>query len=404
MFTGLNDSAHGVVDVQLSLAEEHYTLAERLRDAGYQTAGFFGGPFLHPTFGMDQGFSTYLNCMTTTPDGASEDTIRGPAHDASHRDITGPRTLQRFGQWLASADDRPVFAFLHLWDVHFDYIPPSPYDEMFDPDYTGAVDGSSYLENPSIKAGMPPRDLRHVIALYDGEIRFTDDIIKQLLDKIDGAERLSRALIVVTSDHGEEFFEHGMKGHQKTLFDEVVRVPLVVRWPGRIQPGGVIHEQVRLIDLMPTLLALAGVPLPMPVQGRDLSPLLLGDELPAEPALLELLCFGARTRALRTRDYKVMVDERSQNAVFFDLKQDPGEKKVQILSGGQDDPRAESAMTELRELVQVSESWTERPGFGSAAPAELDDEMIRRLRSLGYLGGGEVEADPDADNDESGQD
>jgi arylsulfatase A-like enzyme len=386
MFTGLYDSAHGTVDVRHRLQDEHVTLAELLQDAGYQTSGFFGGPFLHPSFGLHQGFSAYLNCMTLTPEDVSDEALHGQAHRDSHRDVTGPRTLERLREWLPSVGDRPIFVFLHLWDVHFDYVPPQHYVDMFDPDYTGDVTAEGYLRSRVIRADMPARDLEHVIALYDGEIRYTDDIIGEILAELDEAGRFERALIAVTSDHGEEFFEHGGRGHMKSLFEEVVRVPLIVRWPGHIEAGRVIEDQVRLIDLMPTLLSLAGLPVPAEVQGRDLSPLLFGDSLPTEPALLELLALGRQMRALRTNDYKLLVDEVTGAGAFFDLHRNAGETGNHVLTEGRPNPTAQRAMTALRELSGESQSRAIHPGR-SAGRADRDEALTRRLRSLGYLEG-----------------
>ena len=136
------------------------------------------------------------------------------------------------------------------------------------------------MQNAAINAGMPARDLRHLIALYDAEIRFTDDTLGRLLSLLEKRGRLNNTLVVITADHGEEFFEHGGKGHQRTLFDEVV------------------PDQVRLIDVMPTQLAMAGVEHPPQMQGRDLTPLLRGGHLPPVAAMSELLVDGRAMRSL----------------------------------------------------------------------------------------------------------
>ena len=160
------------------------TLAEVLKQADYQTAGFFGGPLLHPTFGLNQGFITYQSCMTPILDDAGGEFIRKVSHklsNISHSDITGPRTLEKFKSWLKTANDLPFFVFFHLWDVHYDYIPPRKYIDMFDPNYDGTINAKNFMWNKAICRNMPIRDLQHVIALYDAEIRFTDDILGKIL-------------------------------------------------------------------------------------------------------------------------------------------------------------------------------------------------------------------------------
>lgn len=387
LFTGLYDSAHGLVDNGQRLAEAHVTLAEILGQAGYQTAGFFGGPYLHPVFGVAQGFGTYESCMTKLPDNADERLVRLESRNpvsASHADITGPRTLKKVKTWLAQADERPMFVFLHFWDPHYDYIPPKKYIEMFDPDYQGQVNVENFMSNRAINPYMAQRDLQHVVALYDGEIRFTDDILGEILTELDRAGRGQQALIVLTADHGEEFFEHGGKGHQRTLFDEVVRIPLIFRWTGDLPQGATVTDQVRLIDVMPTILALAGVRLDTKVQGRDISRLLRGDIQPAQSAICELLVNQGQTRALRTNRMKVVKDWRSSKWAYFDLEQDPREQRAIASSTGP----AKALLEELEKTTRESLSLYVRRTHGKSQEVQISEEMLQRLRSLGYIDDG----------------
>jgi len=381
MFTGLYNSAHAIVDTGMRLADEHLTLAEQLSAGGYATAGFFGGPHLHPTFGLAQGFAEYFNCMMPLVEMGDEAEVPDESHHLSHVDITGPRTIEKLTTWLETAKlERPLFLFLHLWDVHYDYIPPSRYVEMFDPDYGGDVTAENYMRNGAINPKMTTRDLEHVVALYDGEIRFTDENLEQMLAVLDRHGELDNTLIVITSDHGDEFFEHGWKGHQRTLFEEMVRVPLIMHWPGHLDSGLVVEDQVCLIDLLPTLLSLAGVPLGSEVQGRDLSPLLRGKALPVQSALCELLVDDRDYRALRTNGWKVVLDRPAQRAFFHDLRADPRERRPLA----QMTERFRAALTELRQVRNASIAFGQRLGR-TADDAQLSDELEARLRSLGYL-------------------
>jgi arylsulfatase A-like enzyme len=381
LFTGLYDSAHGLVDNGQRMSEVHVTLAERFRDAGYHTAGFFGAPYLHPTFGLDQGFDVYENCMT--PELASAESARADFFSAksfAHADVTGPRTLAAVQRWLETLDERPFLLFLHLWDVHYDYIAPREYVERFDPDYDGPIDGRNVYESLAIHKRMPARDLQHLIARYDAEIRFTDEMLGRVLAALEERGRLRDAIVVVTADHGEEFFEHGGKGHQRTLYDEVVRVPLVLSWPGRVPAGVVVADQVRLIDVMPTLLALAGLSAPPGVQGRDLSPLWRGEGLPEEPALTELLVEGRTLRALRTGRYKWFGDTAQAPAHGFDLARDPGEQEpIQA-----PEEQRERGLARLRDDLSASLAHRREVG-GDPVPAAAYDSLWERLRALGYV-------------------
>ncbi|MBI5431489.1 MAG: sulfatase [Planctomycetes bacterium] len=388
MFTGLFDSAHGLFENGLALSPEHQTLAELLKSEGYQTAGFFGGPYLHPTYGLDQGFEYYQSCMTQLADDLTPEQIRDSsrAHfGPSHRDITSPRTVDEVRKWLTGADDRPFFAFVHLWDVHYDYIPHKGLIELFDADYQGGLKTQGYMANEGVNPGMDPRDLAHVLALYDNEIRFTDDHIKELLEllewKADGKENL---IVVITADHGEEFFEHGNKGHQHGLFDEVVKVPMVLRWPGHAPAGKVVGEQVRLIDLLPTLASAGGAPTPAHVQGRDLLPLVAADQpVPKEPALLELLVAPYQARLLRTESFKAgQASFAGRPGVDFGYRLDSDAGEHAMLGG--DDSDVKRALDGMHRLVRGSQAINRELGAGPTR-VKVDPALEKRLGELGYV-------------------
>jgi len=380
LLTGLYDSAHGTVDNGLRLAESYVTLAETLHSAGYRTAGFYGGPYLHPTFGFGQGFDDYFNCMTALPadiDGQQAREESQKAASLTHADVTGPRTREKFEEWVSSRTERPLFAFVHLWDVHYDYIPPPEYLKRFDPEYAGSVTVTDFMRNPAIHPGMPARDLQHVLACYDGEIRFTDEIIGALLAAL---PRPANTLVIITADHGEEFFEHGGKGHQRTLYDEVLRVPLIFRWPGRVPAGTGVQQQVRLIDVMPTVLDLLNIQPAAPVQGRSLLPLFSGTTLPEEPALCELLVDGKPFRALRSGSWKVVVDDIRHAAAWFDLAADPGEQRPLRMT-----PEADERLRTLRRLTEESQALCRRIGESGSSGVELDPDLRRQLEQSGYI-------------------
>ena len=385
LFTGLLNQSHGVIQEERVLVDEHVTLAEVLRDAGYQTAGVYGAPYLHPTFGMDQGFDVYRSSSGGWGElGAGDFRNRmSQKRLGSRYEITGPRSVAAVDDWMDDIDERPFFLFLHLWDVHYDYIPPRRYVELFDPDYSGDLDASDLQRNPAVHPGMDARDLEHLIALYDGEIRFTDDTLDQILKLLDDAGRLENTIVAITADHGEEFFEHGAKLHRKSLFDEVLRVPLIVRWPGRLAPGRVIEDQVQLIDIFPTLLSMAGVPLPLPVQGRDLSPLLAGEALPPVQALSEL---EGHMTALRSNQYKLI--QFGKRTIGYRLARDPAESKP--LAPHENDRRR------LTTLVAQAEAFRGRIGSRAMRPAreELAPEVRERLRRLGYIDEDAADARP----------
>jgi arylsulfatase A-like enzyme len=303
-------------------------------------------------------------------------------NEAAHIDVTGPRTIKAVRRWLQTIDGSPFFLFLHLWDVHYDYIPPARYVELFDPGYRGEISGRELSNDIPLSPNMPARDLEHLIALYDGEIRFTDDTLMKIFDLLGQRERFAETLIIITADHGEEFFDHGGTAHTRTLFDEMIRVPLIIRWPGKIDAGIEIDDQVRLIDLMATILALVGAPAPADSQGRDISPLLRGKKLPPESALAELLVDGRGLRALRSNREKLISSKG--DLAHYDLVTDPLEKNPQTPKRG----AGIEMQQQLNAVVERSHVLGSLLGKEDDMESSIDPKLCRRLRALGYLGAG----------------
>jgi arylsulfatase A-like enzyme len=331
LFTSLPDSVHGAFETSRKIPEALHTLAERFHDAGYRTQGFFAGPYLHPAFGFAQGFDSYLDCASYA--GQIDDRPVGEwiadqdVERKSHEDITNPTVYAAWQKWLAGRREGPFFTFVHLWDVHFDYLPPAPFDKQFDPDYAGQVTGKGFFTDPKINAAMPERDKQHIVALYDGEIAWTDSFIQRIRDDLERAGLLENTIIAITADHGEELFDHGGKGHRMTLFDEVLHIPLVLRYPAQLPKGVRIHAQTASIDVGPTLLELAGLPAPTDVLGTSLLHF-ARDPASTHPrrAVSELSSMGRNMRAVRSLDCKLIDDVGRNTHYFFDLQQDPAER------------------------------------------------------------------------------
>lgn len=387
LFTGLFDSTHGLVTNGLRLSPRQRTLASVLAARGYRTAGFFGGPYLHPAFGLDQGFQTWESCMSRETEAQIAAGKLGG--DAAHEDVSGPRTIEAVGRFLEQEkrDARPLFLFVHLFDVHYDYNPPPELAHMFDPGYTGHADFSHLDHNPAISKDMSAEDRQHLVALYDGEIRFTDANLARILERVAARRADRQQLVVIVSDHGEEFFEHGGKGHQSSLYEELVRVPMIWRWPGHLKPDTLIHDPVRLVDVMPTLLAAAGVQDPPPMQGRNLLPLFTGAPQRSEPAVLELLVDKNDVRGVRYPESKILSWRGQFDSTFgFHLIRDRGESRP----FGLDQDWVAKGLKELERLL--GENTKLRRELGTEPePMVLPPALDARLHQYGYTGG---EKDP----------
>ena len=375
LMTGLPDSAHGVSRGGRALPAAAETLAEAFRVAGYRTMGFYSGPFLHPVYGFGRGFDEYVDCSSYGLGSADADPKR--LHSASHRDVTGPIVKRELEARVASLGRGPWFVFVHLWDVHYDYIPPAPYDTMFDPDYTGSMTGVNFKRNRDFKPGMDEADRRHVLALYDGEIAWTDNTLGSLVRALLAEQGdLDNSIVVVTSDHGDEFLEHGGKGHRRTLYEEVLKIPLLLHWPAGLKSRRV-SEAVGLVDLAPTLLDLAGLPPMASVVGSSLAGLARGGVQADRAVLAELNVAPHLLSAVVQGQSKLITRRHGRRPEYFDLRSDPGEQRpLPADSGG-------ALSGRLRGLLNEAEQRALKPLLLS--PSDLSPAMEEQLRQLGYL-------------------
>ncbi len=396
LLTGLPDSVHGAIDNHCRLAPERTTLAELFQRAGYRTVGYVSGPYLAPAFGFDQGFDDYGSCVSGLSDAEwnADSTSRSRIREwnaESHDDVTSPRVLKRAVEFLDGSGQAPFFLFLHWWDPHYDYEPPAPYDSMFcEPGYKGPITGRNVETDKSINKDLPLADKRQLVGLYDGEIAWTDHHIGLLLAELKRRGLWEKTIIVLTSDHGEEFFEHMGKTHQRTLFDEVIQVPLIARWPGG-PVGRVVEGQVRLIDIFPTLVDLCGLPhppeaafglsqslIPFTHPGAAAPDLLAYSELHVSARRADL---GSLRRETPTEAWKSLgIYEGDTGEWFYDLRSHPDERGA---SNG--DPRAAEAILRLSKIRETLKSLGLEMQRGGVAAAEIPEAIRNRLKSLGYL-------------------
>ena len=375
LLTGLSMPVHRVQGMTDSIDPARRLLAEHLREQGYRTAAFVSAPFLHRVYGFDRGFETYENLgAAESQDGIASD----DDHDLSHRDRTAEAVVDAAIAWLNERDGHaPVFLFVHLWDPHAEYIPPAPYDTIFDSDQGGVVESWIPAGNIGPDAGLSPGDEQRIGALYDGEVRWTDVQVGRLIDAVATGDAINGSIVSLVADHGEEFFEHGGTGHARTLHEEVVRVPWILRYPSQIEAGTVLTGLASLEDVAPTLLALGGLP-PLPeATGRSHSAELQGGvPQPPRPVLLQL---DEAVFALRGQHRKIVrLDDGRM--IYFDLSRDPGERVPRDPSRVA--PRLVEALDhQLSSALEYSESLE----WGDARTVELDDDMRRRLQELGYI-------------------
>jgi arylsulfatase A-like enzyme len=253
------------------LPEEIKTLAEHMHEAGYYTSGFVH-PVVGSKRGFAQGFDRYIDSYPPQGPGRWDQVPAGL--------INGFTIDWLEDTWIPDlSGSQPLFLFLYYFDPHTWYDPPPPYDTRYDATYTGTLTSDVYQHGKVVVSGqiMPTaRDIEHLIALYDGEISYWDAQLGQLLAYLQEVHLLDNALIIVTSDHGEMFGEHGKYTHRNSVYEEVLRVPLLMRYTGVISSGMVIETPVQSMDIMPTVLDLVGLPIPTGLNAISLRTLMEG--------------------------------------------------------------------------------------------------------------------------------
>lgn len=369
IFTGVFPSVHGVVEEGDRLSDEVTTLAERLRDLGYATAAFAPNPSLGRRFNFGQGFDLY-----------DDKALRNDETVPWRHFETAERIQSAALRFLDARPSEPHFLYLHYRDVHGPYVPPPPYDRMF-------LEGSELRPprqlTPAEISARPdyltldgaPEELDYYLAQYDGEIRYTDDRIAELLAALKQRGRLRRAWIIVTADHGESFLEHGVWNHGSELFEEEIHVPLIIVAPDGRGRGRRIAYGAQGTDLFPTLLQMAGAPVPAGIQGQSLLSLLEGAVWPERTRFAE----GRGRAMVRLGRHKLLWHGVERRYMLFDLQVDPGETRDLLAGRKLDARRLEHS---LRRFVLSSRE------LARSFPRErvaVDGQLERELRALGYL-------------------
>jgi arylsulfatase A-like enzyme len=371
MLTGLDPSRHGAVQFGFTtpIPPSVQTLAEQLWQAGYDTGAFTDGFFVSAALGFDQGF----------------DRFRGPTRLES----AARENLELALDWMKGRAGRPFFAFVHTYEVHMPYAPPPPFDEMFTSGYEGPYQRKFTYEDfvALEKAGgtRDPRLIEHLKGLYDGEIRHVDDAVGAFLRGLEDSGLARDTCVVLTSDHGEEFGEHGDLLHAKPkLYQELLHVPLIVWCPGRFAQPRVVDDLVGLVDIAPTLLDLAGAEPLTGIDGLSLRGALDGRPLDDGRSVLSQVDGSVDKRpgevaALRRGRFKEIRSSVDDTDALFDLEADPGETRD-----------ASASATEARnDLGALLDAKLARPPVAASSPgpspARPQEATGERLRALGYV-------------------
>lgn len=356
LLTSRYPSSLGIDRFASRLPDDATLLSESLQGAGYATGAVVSHTFCSSRWGFDRGFDQF-----------DESSIAG------QRGVTSEKVTDRALEFVAGHADAPFFLLVHYFDPHFALVEHDGFrfsDEAGGEPYAGNVRSPvPFLNFGRVGAELGPADAREMLRIYDSEVAFTDHHVGRLLDDLRRRGLYDDALVVLTADHGEEFLDHGRIGHTKTLYRELLRVPLLLKLPGnaaRVEP-----RAVGLIDVAPTIVEIVGLD-PSPAhRGQSL----LDPADPARPVFAET-SRQASLRAVVSGDWKLISDPGRHNVKLFRRSSDP-EERVDL--GRQ----RRQERNQLVSLLQTFAVLAERRE-PMAPPVELSDDDRRRLESLGY--------------------
>lgn len=394
LFTGLFPSQHGLQHGSLYLNQQFPTLAEVLHSSGYKTIGISNNPWVSHATGLDRGFEIFQEVYYK-----KEHLLEGlrfalqrllaiignTDDDGAH--CTNHLALTHLSQ---QEEGQPFFVFINYLESHLPYKVPRPYATLFGKPPQGGIN-QDWRRYVSGKVMMGEDDFESLQSLYDGAIAYLDAKIDELLSFLRQREILDETLVIITSDHGDNFGDHGLMGHELGLYDSLLRIPLIIRYPSLFPAGRRVTQQVQLLDLFTTILEILGQK-GIEAEGYSLLP----EGLKAKPRRFTVaeqsrpslevfkkrfpefdpLPYDRALRAIRTEGYKYIWASDGRDELY-NIRADPEEKENLIST------QPEKA----QELRQMLEGWLRGfPPYEAEEEAmELDEITRERLRGLGYI-------------------
>jgi arylsulfatase A-like enzyme len=381
MFTGVHPDVHGVEKKNLTLSENLITIAELLEPKGYRSIGLVTNNWMDGDFGFKRGFDHYQRVR----------------YGLTYAEAVNERIFNLLDRQFRGAE--PLFIFLHYLDPHSDftkvtgntlpYYSPDSYRAHLDIDplsrdycIEDRCATEYLLDLNEMGLSAPPATLAGIKALYDCGVRYMDDRLAELFAGLEERGILENALVIVTADHGEEFFEHGRFIHSQP-YVESLHIPLLVLMPGGYQAGHISAEMVETVDLLPTILDYLDLPVPRHVQGKSLLPLIeAGDDAVSDRSALSRSKFHRNLYSLRTADFTLVYDLETSRAELYDRRSDPAETRD--LSAEHPEVVAELEIR-LRAIVESSRDLARDLAARNGAGDVLSSEQQEQLKSIGYL-------------------
>jgi arylsulfatase A-like enzyme/MFS family permease len=351
-----------------SLSPKHNTLTSILARNGYITAGFVANnPFIKLS-GISRDFDTYYdgNLFMKIPHYSLF--YEKIARKFLNRDVRAENLNHQAMRWLKKNHQYPFFLYIHYMDVHYPRIPYKRHIDRLEQESKLDI---SKLKRYPFEKGENVEKLYSIISRYDGDISYLDEHIGKLLAYLDALHLDQNTLVILTADHGEEFLEHNKVGHGNHLYDESIRIPLIFYIPGKNKKPSIVSQQVRSIDIMPTILELLNIPISSPIQGRSLMPLIKGIRAEEEYA------FGGQGSFVRCSRWKLIFNRETTSYELYDLQQDSAEQHNLI-----DTEPEVAAQLKAKLHDHIKESMKYR---FSSSKVIFSEEIKNRLKTLGYI-------------------
>lgn len=376
MLFSLNGASHQVYYNTQKIDNSLPSLASYLRENGYVTYGFTGGGYVSSIYGFAKGFDWY------------DEPIGG--RNAPLADDEAERLYEYTSDWINNNKDKQFFLFLHTFQIHGPYQCPEPWIETYlekNAKWKG-IGLRLLLEEKGQEYPFTPEERENIKALYDGEIKYTDEtLIKPLIEFLKNNDLYEKTLLIITSDHGEEFYEHGGWLHSRTLYNELIRVPLVIKFPSSKYKGLRIKPKARLIDIMPTILELCSIDYPDDsLEGKSLVDLISGNETEDRSFISDLAykdIYDPCPALIATNkgNIKVIV-EKSKTGIkgieTYDLENDPDEQSQSVFHQA---VKVRNSILDFIDKYYKEKLQVQR----KKGQVQLDEKMKEKLRALGYL-------------------
>jgi arylsulfatase A-like enzyme len=364
LFTSVYPSAHKTDVNNSKLPEIFLTLPEMMTAKGYLTSGFVQNEFLNPPHGLADGFSWYLY------------------------DKFGYHTEQRLIpalEWITDMRDLPTFCFFHMLHPHSPYIPPPDIANLFHVSLSPLASSNKKLVEMDSKGIILSKEEREqLMTLYDGEILHLDRIFASFIERLKQLHIYDESLIIFLSDHGESFQEHGRWGHGGTVYQDMIHVPLLIKFPATYKKQGLrISQDVQTMDLTPTILELIGTPQPGFFQGKSLLPLINNTRNTEKTRSIFCEVLNGKLLAVIKEGFKYVYSGQTQKEELYDLRADGGE--TVDISQKRPDLMKKFRM-ERTAFFQRASEWRQKHLKGNEGEhITLDEKQTEELRALGYI-------------------